>query len=111
MTLTFGHDRFVGENFLDDDGNPAGGFARGTGIDINFQDGPLGRGAERKEPNGAFIEDLLRIVRYRLQFYQGSRFSCRENALALTKVEEAIHWLESRTMERESRNVEGTHSK
>ena len=48
-----------------------------------------------------------------MRFYQGEsedgtgRFRCRENALIITKVEEAIHWGNHRTAERERRGVEG----
>jgi len=91
----------------DEDGNPLGGEADGTGFRIVWQHGPLGRGAERREPNGAFVEDVLHVVEQRIQFYQSTKFSCRENALALTHIQEAIHWLEHRTKERERREVEG----
>jgi hypothetical protein len=97
------------ENYLDKDGNPAGGEARATGIVIGWQNGPLGRGDGRLEPNGAFVETVLKICVERLAFYQSTKFSCRENALAITKIEEAIHWLNHRTAERETRQVEGTH--
>jgi hypothetical protein len=93
-----------------DNGNPTGGWARGTGIDIRWQDGPLGRGDERNRPNGAFIEGVLEAARQRLVFFQSSKFACRENAIALTKIEEALHWLDHRTRDRETRQVEGTHS-
>ena len=46
----------------------------------------------------------------RLEYYQGSKFACRENALAITKLQEALHWLEHRTKSREARGVEGTHT-
>lgn len=36
-------------------------------------------------------------------------FKCRENACAITKIEEALLWLRKRTMGRENRSVEGTH--
>ena len=96
-------------NDLDQDGNPTGGYASGTGISITWQNGPLGRDEERKEPNGAFVEDVLEICAERLRFYQSSKFRSRENALAITKIEEAILWLNKRTQEREARGVEGTH--
>ena len=92
------------------DGNPAGGTTTGMGITIRWQDGPLGRGADRKEPNGAFVEGVIQAAVGRLQFYQASRFACRENALALTKLEEALLWLGARTQLREARGVEGTHT-
>lgn len=93
----------------DDDGNPAGGTFYATGVTGRFQNGPLGRGAGRQVPNGTFVETLLRIAKERLDFYQESKFNCRENALAITKIEEAIHWLNSRTARREEAGVEGTH--
>jgi len=103
----------VGAHRLDADGNPSGGSTHGLGIVINWQDGPLGRGEDRKQPNGAFVEGVLYAALDRLNFYQNAsdgKFRCRQNALAITKIEEAIHWLNDRTREREEREVEGTHT-
>lgn len=50
------------------------------------------------------------IVIDRLRSFQSGPFSCRENALALTKCEEAMQWLHSRTLERMRRGVEGTNA-
>ena len=36
----------------------------------------------------------------RLEYYQASKFKCRENALAITKLEEALHWCGHRTAKR-----------
>jgi hypothetical protein len=44
----------------------------------------------------------------RIQFYQDGKFKCRENAIAITKIEEALLWLDKRTRDREARQVEGT---
>jgi hypothetical protein len=94
----------------DAEGNPTGGVTTATGMAIRWQDGPLGRGAERKEPTGAFVETVILAAIGRIQHYQKSKkFNCRENALALTKLEEALHWLQARTAAREARSVEGTH--
>lgn len=95
----------------DEMGNPAGGHSEGVGIKIDWQNGPLGLGAERKEPNGAFVEGVLTAALQRLQYYQSTQFECRENALAITKIEEALHWLDARTNNRIARGVEGTHTK
>lgn len=100
--------RYVFANHLDDNGDPAGGTVTGRGIEIRWQNGPLGRGTERQEPNGAFVEDVLEACVMRLKHYQTTKFSCRENALAITHVEEAIHWLRARTQSREEHEVEGT---
>jgi len=93
----------------DENGNPTGGGTIGCGIEIKWQDGPLGRGPERRPPNGAFVEDVIRAAIGRITFYQDSKFRCRENALALTHLQEALHWLEHSTKDREARGVEGTH--
>lgn len=58
-------------------------------------------------PRGLTNEVLLAVVIDRLQCFQKGPFACRENALALTKIEEAMHWLSSRCDERTSRGVEG----
>lgn len=94
----------------DSDGNVTGGTTSGVGISITWQNGPLGRGAERVEPNGAQVEDVLKAGLGRLQAFQDTKHKCRHNALAITKIEEAIHWLNARTAEREERGVEGTHA-
>lgn len=98
-------------NTLDAEGRPTGGIFRGIGLKIRWQDGPLGRPHERGPANGAFVETVISAALQRLQFYNETEFSCRENSLAITKLEEALHWLEHRTRERERRGVEGTHSR
>lgn len=103
-------DRFEATNNLDTAGNPAGGSVSGVGMSITWQNGPLGRGAERIPPNGAFVETVIAAAKQRIEHYQGTKFICRENALAITKLEEALHWLNHRTQERERREVEGTHA-
>ncbi|MBQ3257823.1 MAG: hypothetical protein IJA67_10470 [Oscillospiraceae bacterium] len=72
---------------------------------IHFQEGPI----KECGVNGVCNEDLLNIVIDRLEHFQNSEFSCRENAMAITKLEEALLWLRKRTMAREQRGVEGTH--
>jgi hypothetical protein len=97
---------------VDHAGNPAGGISTSHGVHIAWQDGPLGRGIDRKDPNGAFIEDVIAIAIDRMKFYQDSangKFRCRENSLVITKLEEALHWLDHRIKDREARGVQGTH--
>lgn len=97
-------------HFYDADGNPAGGHSWGQGYAIAWQNGPLGRGAERKPPNGAFVEDILSAAIARMEFYQRTKFACEDNAEALRGMYAARAALQRRTRGREERNVEGTHA-
>lgn len=73
---------------------------------IHFQEGPI----KECGVNGIMNEDLIVMVIRRLEGFQNSEFKCRENACAITKLEEALLWLRKRTMGRENRGVEGTHT-
>ena len=75
-------------------------------VELFFQNGPINEAGL----NGVTQEVLLAIVADRLRSFQAGKFACRENALALTKIEEAMHWLHARTLHRVSRGVEGTHT-
>ncbi len=101
---------YIAMNNNDADGNPAGGYVVGKGLDILWQNGPLGRGSDRIEPNGAFVETVIDAALQRVQYYQTTKFACRENALVITKLQEALHWANHRTQDREARDVEGTHA-
>lgn len=97
------------ENRLDADGNPAGGHVRAPGLKINWQDGPLGRGDDRREPNGSFVETVIAAAAQRIAFYQDGRFACLENQAALEHLEAALDVLNHRTERREAAGTEGTH--
>jgi hypothetical protein len=74
---------------------------------ILFQNGPI----KEFGVNGITQEALLAIVIDRLRLFQAGQFSCRENAIALTHCEEALMWLQRRTVARIQRGVEGTNQK
>lgn len=75
-------------------------------LDIKFQTG----GTATTERNGIFIEDLLIIAQAKLNEYN-KQLPCRENQLAMDKIDEAILWLTYRKTEREHRGVYGTEKK
>lgn len=100
---------FEAVNNLDDSGNPTGGFVNGMGLTIRWQNGPLGRGADRVEPNGAFVETVIAAAKQRIEHYQESKFNCVENAQAIEHLNQALAVLNSRTNRREQQFVEGTH--
>lgn len=71
---------------------------------INFQKGPV----KENGVNGVTEVDLLNIVAERLRRFQELKYSSRENAVALTKIEEAVMWLHKRTAKRVMEKKEGT---
>jgi hypothetical protein len=73
---------------------------------VKFQNGPL----KEAGLNGMSDEALLAIVIDRLEGWNSGPYKSRYNALAITKLEEALHWLEARTKDRQKRGVEGTHT-
>lgn len=74
---------------------------------VNFQRGPI----KENGVNGCHNEDLIAIVLDRLQCLNQGDFACRENSIAITKLEEALLWLNKRTLDRISRGVDGTSQK
>lgn len=74
---------------------------------IGFQNGPI----QEAGINGISQEALLAIVIDRLKCFQAGPFSTKENACALTHLQEAMHWLHARTHDRLRRGVEGTNQK
>jgi hypothetical protein len=74
---------------------------------IRFQNGPI----RDSGVNGVSQEALLAIVIDRLRAFQRGPYLCRENAIALTHLEDALGWLQRRTRDRLKRGVEGTLAK
>lgn len=60
--------------------------------------------------DGILHEQLLAMMISDLQ-YKSSLVPSRETALAITKLQEALMWLEERQRDREARNVQGTYIK
>lgn len=94
----------------DENGNPAGGCTNAVGLCVSWQNGPLGRGVDRKESNGCFVETVIQAAIDRLEYYQAGKFACEENAQALDALDLALNACDRRTSCREARAVEGTHA-
>ncbi len=86
--------------FIARHGSPA------TYSSVLFQNGPI----PEVGVNGVTQEALLAVIIDRLRSFQAGKFSCRENAIALTHCEDALMWLQRRTRARIKRGVEGTHT-
>lgn len=69
---------------------------------VQFQHGPIGDNGV----NGIQNEELLELLLIRLRALQ-ERFPCRENALAITNIEQGLMWLQRRTALRVAQGVEG----
>lgn len=94
--------------------------------DIQFQKGPVGEAGFNGTSNEALLAvliDRMRGFQYKRTFQGGDKeatievgfdfnshgqYACRENAIALTYLEEALMWLQKRTRDRLARGVEGT---
>lgn len=71
---------------------------------LHFQNGPI---QSPDDHNGITNEALLAVVIDRMRGFQSGQFKCRENAIALTHLEDALMWLQKRTRDRMARGVEG----
>lgn len=78
----------------------------GNELKIKIQDGVI----PENGVNGVQVTDLLEYVNEVYKSLNNS-FSCRENSLTITKIEEAINWQYARTRNRKKRNVEGKNIK
>ncbi len=87
--------------------SPALHHFEGAGYEIHFQDGPIQEFGINGTTNEALIELLIDRITS-LQEMQDRKFACKENACAITHLEEALHWLQARTAKRLARGVEGT---
>lgn len=80
----------------------------GDHLEIYFQNGPI----KESGVNGCQVEDVIQVCIDRIDYlnslYEKGKFRCRENSLAITKLEEAKHWLQHRTELRTRQKVEGT---
>lgn len=67
-----------------------------------IQDGPI----KEHRVNGLQATDILKFTQHLFESLNAA-FPCRENALTITKIEEALHWQTARTADRDKRGVEG----
>lgn len=95
------------------DGSPAISEFFNTKNDPGTVHGPFGSVKWQLGPvqeagvNGTTIEDVVEVCIARLQGFQAGPFASRENALAITALEEGRNWLLQRTRDRQARGVEG----
>lgn len=71
-------------------------------IAFKLQNGPI----HEKGANGCQVDTLIEAAKLIIEGLNKT-FPCRENSLAITKLDEALHWLDARRRDREKRGVEG----
>jgi len=71
-------------------------------VSFRIQDGPI----KERGVNGCQVDSVIEAAKAILEGLN-AQFPCRENSAAITKLDEALHWLEHRKKNRISRGVEG----
>ena len=71
-------------------------------LSFTIQNGPI----KEVGLNGCQVADVLSVARHIFEELN-KKFPCRENAMTITKIDEALMWQEKRTKDREKRAVEG----
>lgn len=71
-------------------------------VTFTIQSGPI----KEFGVNGCQIDDVIAWAKEKIEGFQQA-FPCRENAIVLTKLDEALLWLMKRKMDREKRGAEG----
>lgn len=71
-------------------------------ISFTLQNGPI----KEVGVNGCQVTEMIWVA---LEIIKGlnEKFPCRENAITITKLEEALMWQDKRSKDREARGVEG----
>jgi len=85
-----GGDRFIEINESD------------NAITFKIQNGPINENGI----NGCQVTDIIATARIIIDELN-KRFSCRENSITITKLDEALMWQTAKTLNREKREVEG----
>ncbi len=71
-------------------------------LSFTLQNGPV----KEAGVNGCQVDTVIEAAKAILEGLN-KKFPSRENACAITKLDEALHWLHARTRNREARGVEG----
>lgn len=90
---------------VDDDG-----IVDGQGIEILFCKG------NKENPNvlrqeGVFTETLIQTAKEYLETVNVGEMATRETSMAITKLDEALMWINKRAEDRKRRQVQGTYQK
>jgi len=73
-----------------------------SSVEFVIQSGPI----KEFGVNGCQIDDVIAWAKEKIEGFNQA-YPCRENSLVITKLDEALLWLQKRKQDREKRNVEG----
>lgn len=86
------------------------GIQDGAGLEILFCKGnKLDESAFRQE--GVFSETLIQVVKEYLESVNVGELATRETSMVITKLDEALMWINKRSEDRRLRGVQGTYQK
>jgi len=71
-------------------------------LSFTIQNGPI----KEFGVNGCQVDTVIEAAKLIIEGLN-KKFPCRENAIVITKLDEALHWLEHRKKDRLNRGVEG----
>lgn len=71
-------------------------------LSFTIQNGPI----KEKGVNGCQVDTVIEAAKSIIEGLN-AKFPCRENSVAITKLDEALLWLAKRKSDREKRGVEG----
>jgi len=71
-------------------------------VSFTIQNGPV----KENGANGCQVVDMIAVAKHMIEELN-KKFPCRENAMTITKLDEALMWQEKRTKDRQKRGVEG----
>ncbi len=71
-------------------------------LGFQIQEGPI----KEVGVNGCQIDSVIETAKKVIEGF-ASRFPCRENTMAIQKLDEALMWMRERTRDRVERDVEG----
>ncbi len=77
-------------------------YGKKSSVKFTIQSGPI----KEYGINGCQIDDVISWAKEKIEEFQKA-FPCRENAIVITKLDEALLWLMKRKIDRELRKVEG----
>ena len=86
------------------------GIEDGEGILIKFCKGDKSDSSKFRQ-EGVFSETLIKVVKTYLETVNVGEMSTRETSMAITKLDEALMWIDKRANDRKRRDIQGTYKK